>query len=177
MVSIVEKKEFLKWFLNSFQLKRRECAWLLNYLMSDDTLMEKVHFVNDAEYCPKGIVISTIDVEKIPFCYYRHKHITLDAEKAFHDIRLNSEEDVYIQLNFPNPTSYTQYLAVLEDNPYSPNKLETQLSDQLAVEMLIAHLDKKYKKEQLMKKIDQALETGDKEQFLLLSEKLKEEFN
>lgn len=175
MISIDEKKEFLKWFLNTFQLKRRECAWLLNYLISDDAIMERVHFVNEAEFCPKGMVISTIDVDKIPFCYYRQKHITLDAEKAFHDIRLNSKDDVYIQLNFPNSQHHARYIAVLEDNPYSPKKMETELSDQLFVDLLLDHLTNKFKKELLMKEIDRALELGDKETFMKLTEKLNNE--
>ncbi|MEH7479396.1 YpiB family protein, partial [Bacillus altitudinis] len=26
-VSVNEKKEFIRWFLNHYQLKRRECVW------------------------------------------------------------------------------------------------------------------------------------------------------
>lgn len=48
-VSVNEKKDFIRWFLNHYQLKRRECVWILNYLMSHDSLMEKVHFVEQAE--------------------------------------------------------------------------------------------------------------------------------
>ncbi|EOR23584.1 hypothetical protein A499_12046 [Niallia nealsonii AAU1] len=40
-VSVNEKKDFIRWFLNHYQLKRRECVWILNYLMSHDQLMEK----------------------------------------------------------------------------------------------------------------------------------------
>ena len=54
-VSVNEKKDFIRWFLNHYQLKRRECVWILNYLISHDQLMEKVHFVEQAQYCPRGI--------------------------------------------------------------------------------------------------------------------------
>ena len=47
-ISVNEKKEFVRWFLNNYQLKRRECVWILNYLMSHDQLMEKVHCVENA---------------------------------------------------------------------------------------------------------------------------------
>lgn len=40
-VSVNEKKDFIRWFLNHYQLKRRECVWILNYLMSHDQLMKK----------------------------------------------------------------------------------------------------------------------------------------
>ena len=48
-VTVNEKKVFLRWFLNHFQLKRREAVWILNFLMSNDQLMEKVHFVEEAQ--------------------------------------------------------------------------------------------------------------------------------
>ena len=99
-VPVMEKRDFLKWFLEQHQLKRRECAWLLNFLMSDDYLMERVHFVEQAEYCPKALMISSVDVDSIPFAFHKNKHVTMDAEKSFHDIRLNRKEDIYIQLNF-----------------------------------------------------------------------------
>ena len=35
--------------LNNYQLKQRECVWILNYLMSHDQLMHKVHFVEHAK--------------------------------------------------------------------------------------------------------------------------------
>ena len=56
-VSVNEKKDFVKWFLNNYQLKQRECVWILNYLMSHDHLMHTVHFVEHAKYCPRGLVM------------------------------------------------------------------------------------------------------------------------
>ena len=47
--------------------------------------------------------------------------MTTDAEKSFHDIRLNRDEDIYIQLNFHESSStLPQYVAVLEENPFMP---------------------------------------------------------
>lgn len=47
-VPIVDKKNFVRWFLKNFQLKRRECVWILNYLLSNDELLENIHFVEEA---------------------------------------------------------------------------------------------------------------------------------
>ena len=49
--------------------------------------------------------------------------MTSDAEKSFHDLRLNDKEDMYLQLNFPNIPPITEYLAVLEENPFMPEIL------------------------------------------------------
>ena len=55
---------FCKMVLNNYQLKQRECVWILNYLMSHDQLMHKVHFVEHAKYCPRGLVMSANCVKR-----------------------------------------------------------------------------------------------------------------
>jgi len=171
-ISVLEKKDFLKWFLNNYQLKRRECAWLLNYLMSDDQLMEKVHFVDDAEYCPKSLVISANDVDSIPFSFHKRQHVTMDAEKSFHDIRLNKEEELFIQLNFKDAKKNPQFVAVLEDNPFIPIDKDTEKMYCLLAEMVIDQATFHFQKKQLLEKIDKALDHGDKENFLIYTKQL-----
>ncbi|GAA3327472.1 hypothetical protein GCM10020331_067550 [Ectobacillus funiculus] len=64
-VSVNEKERFRQMvFLGNYQLKQRECVWILNYLMSHDQLMRKVHFVEHAKYCPRGLVMSTSCVKR-----------------------------------------------------------------------------------------------------------------
>lgn len=173
MITVNEKKDFLRWFLQSFQLKRRECAWLLNYLISDDSLMEKVHFVERAEFCPKAIIISTTDVEHIPFTFHKHKHVTMDAEKAFHDIRLNNEEDIYVQLHFVGSKSNILYVTVLEENPFVPESLEMSSTYGVLAEMILDQSIEAYEKSKLALEIDKALDEKDEERFNELSAKMK----
>ena len=92
--------------------------------MSHDQLMEKVHFVENAQYCPRGLVMSTHCVDEVPFRFYKQNVMTTDAEKSFHDIRLNRDEEIYIQLNFRASNKVHQYMAVLEENPYLPKNLQ-----------------------------------------------------
>ena len=79
-VPLNEKKAFIRWFLKNFQLKRREGVWILNYLLSNDDLLEHVHFVDEAHYCPRAIVMSTVDTTSIPFRFYKDNIMTSDAE-------------------------------------------------------------------------------------------------
>ncbi|MDD1371007.1 ReoY family proteolytic degradation factor, partial [Bacillus sp. MHSD17] len=133
-VSVNEKKDFVKWFLNNYQLKQRECVWILNYLMSHDQLMHKVHFVEHAKYCPRGLVMSANCVKDTPFHFFKQNVMTTDAEKSFHDIRLNRDEDIYIQLNFKSSFQNANYVAVLEENPYLPKHIEVNEKDRLLAE-------------------------------------------
>ncbi|PYZ94525.1 hypothetical protein CR194_03045 [Salipaludibacillus keqinensis] len=170
-VPVMEKRDFLKWFLESYQLKRRECAWLLNFLMSDDILMERVHFVEQAEYCPKALMISANDVEQVPFAFHKNQHVTMDAEKSFHDIRLNRNEDIYIQLNFKEKQSSPHYMAVLEENPFLPVNEEEENLQQVLAEMVLDESLRTHKMKRLEEEIDLALVNGDEMTFQDLAKK------
>lgn len=173
-ISVIEKKNFLKWFLNNYQLKRRECAWLLNYLMSDDQLMEKVHFVENIEYCPKSLIISANNVDSIPFSFQKKQHVTMDAEKSFHDIRLNKEEEIFIQLIFKDAKKNPQFLAVLEDNPFTPIDKVTEEAYSTMATLVVDQAKYQFQKKMLLEKIDVALDNGDKESFLIYTNQLAE---
>ncbi|MTH52161.1 IDEAL domain-containing protein [Bacillus mangrovi] len=171
-VSVHEKKDFIRWFLNHYQLKRRECVWILNYLMSHDALMERVHFVEQAQYCPRGIIMSTHCVEEVPFRFYKENVMTTDAEKSFHDIRLNRDEELYIQINFRSAYQSPQYAAVMETNPFMPKHLNGNEKDRLIAERVIETALQTYQKDKLLKMIDEALDRNDKAAFTSLSSQL-----
>ncbi|HWJ80445.1 MAG TPA: ReoY family proteolytic degradation factor [Niallia sp.] len=172
-VSVNEKKDFIRWFLNHYQLKRRECVWILNYLMSHDQLMEKVHFVENAEKCPRGLIMSTHCVDEVPFRFYKENVMTTDAEKSFHDIRLNRDEDIYIQLNFYASNQSHQYAAVQVDNPFMAKKIQISEKDKMIAEQFLVNSIEKFQKDRLKQLIDEALDSGDRELFQTLTEKLK----
>ncbi|MCM3477114.1 ReoY family proteolytic degradation factor [Caldibacillus thermoamylovorans] len=176
-ISVNEKKEFIRWFLNHYQLKRRECVWILNYLMSHDQLMEKVHFVEHAEFCPRGIIMSTQCVDDVPFRFYKDSILTTDAEKSFHDIRLNRDQEIYIQLNFKAVHKSHHYALVLENNPYMPEHLEISDKDRELAELFLQTSIKNFQLEQIREKIDKALDRKDKEEFIMLSEQLNRILN
>lgn len=176
-VSVNEKKDFIRWFLNHYQLKRRECVWILNYLMSHDQLMRRVHFVEQAQFCPRGLVMSTHCVEDVPFRFYKENVMTTDAEKSFHDIRLNRDEEIYIQLNFHSSHQVHQFVAVLEENPFIPSELQTNEKDQLIAEQLLANSIKQFNREKILQQIDQALDEKDEAMFMELTSQLQKYLN
>ncbi|MDC3415368.1 ReoY family proteolytic degradation factor [Aquibacillus salsiterrae] len=173
-ISIKDKKEFIRWFLSNYQLKKRESVWILNYLINHDSLLNKVHFIREARYCPRGIVISTHCSKDVPFRFYKNHIVTTDAEKSFHDIRLNREEPIYIQLSFKNSNQCAAYVAVLEDNPFLPDDFFiTKKEKKLAKDVLDISLFE-YQKSQIQKKIDQSLDKRNKEKFHYYSKQLDE---
>ena len=173
-VSVNEKKDFIRWFLNRYQLKRRESVWILNYLMSHDQLMEKVHFVEEAQFCPRGLIMSTHCTKEVPFRFYKDNIMTTDAEKSFHDIRLNRDEDIYIQINFRSSNTSHQYAAVLEENPFVKKTVYISEKDKSIAEQFLKESLRKYQENKLLKAIDEALDQYDKKSFDELSLRLKE---
>lgn len=172
-VSVVDKKAFVRWFLKNYQLKRRECVWILNYLLSNDELLKHIRFVEEAHYCPRAMVMSTVESTGVPFRFYKGNVMTADAEKSFHDLRLNEKEDMYLQLNFPNIPPSTQYLAVLEENPFMPETLLVSEKDRILAEEMLSSSLLIFQQEKLLAQIDEALDNGDEERFYELSSLLQ----
>jgi uncharacterized protein YpiB (UPF0302 family) len=98
----------------------------------------------------------------------------MDAEKSFHDIRLNRNEDIYIQLNFKDKQTVPQYMAVLEENPYLPVNKEEENLNSLLAEMVLEESLRVSRVKNLEKEIDQALLSGDETTFLNLAKKYSE---
>ncbi|MBO8170726.1 MAG: YpiB family protein [Bacillaceae bacterium] len=171
-VTLSDKKEFLRWFLRNFKCKMKDSFYLLNYLMLNETLLTRVHFTNQLEQLPKTIMISTTCVPMTSFQFVKQDHVSYDVGTAFHDIRLNPEEDVFIGLFFKNWKSSPQYASVLEENPMNDHNVSQPHIVSLLAEMTLDHILRKQKEKQLYEEIDRALENGDQSRFLQLTGEL-----
>ena len=174
MIPVAAKKDFVRWFLKRYKLKRRECVWILNYLLSHEHLLQNVHFTDEAHYCPRAMVMSTMGSESIPFRFYKGNLMTADAEKSFHDLRLHPDDKMYVQLNFPNHHLCPEYASVREENPFLPTYLQVGDNDRKIAEILLAESMASMTEEMLMRGVDEALDTNDKERFFLLSAMLND---
>ncbi|SDN61443.1 Uncharacterized protein YpiB, UPF0302 family [Tenuibacillus multivorans] len=172
-ISSIEKNAFIKWYLSNFKTEHREMVWLLEYVMKRDYLLKHVHFVFEAHLCPRSIIISTKEKEKRPFRYYKDHVVTTDVDKAFHDIRLNPEETLYIEMVYDNVRQSLHYAEVLEDNPYLPEDYYLQNEDYILLEKIMEETTYKSKVQFIKSKIDQALDIGDMDLFFKWSEELK----
>ncbi|WP_339227982.1 ReoY family proteolytic degradation factor [Oceanobacillus sp. FSL K6-2867] len=173
-VTAKDKKSFIQWFLNHYRLKKRESVWILNYLINHSDLLANVHFVRDVKYCSRGILMTSHCSDEVAFRFYKDHIVTTDAEKSFHDIRLNQDESLYIQLNFKNSNQNSYYASVLEENPFIPVDYYITNQDKDVANQLLTYSLHQYKKEKILSEIDHALQTKDRERFLLLTKKLSD---
>lgn len=172
-VSAKDKKKFLQWFLSNYQLKKRESVWILNYVINHHEILENVHFVHDAKFCLRSVIITSQCSKEVPFRFYKNHLVTTDAEKAFHDIRLNQHESLYIQLNFDKSNQNHMYAAVLEENPFVPEEYVITQQDRENADFLLENSLYEFKKKQLLQRIDQSLDEQDRDKFHQLVEELQ----
>jgi uncharacterized protein YpiB (UPF0302 family) len=171
-VSVKDKKKFIQWFLNHYQMKKREAVWILNYLINYPKLLAHVHFVQNTKHCRRSITISTSCSKEPAFRFHKNKLITTDADKAFHDIRINRDTDIFIQLNFKDAYQSVEYRKVLIENPYMTDDDFITAEDRHTAKALLDHSLFEYKRNKLKKEIDLALDQLDQKKFLQLSEEL-----
>lgn len=168
-----EKKAFIYWFLNHYELKSRESNWILTYLASHHKLLRNLHFVRHAKACPRSIIISSKCSNGVAFRFHRNKLITSDSEKAFHDIRLNDDEALYVQLNFHQWMQNPQYALVLEENPFLSDDDFITAEDKQEAERIINYTLQAQIRKNVIEQIDGALDERDYDTFIRLSEELK----
>jgi uncharacterized protein YpiB (UPF0302 family) len=175
VIKIAEKKQFIKWFLEKYELQNREAEWLLQYLCSNDQILEHVHFIDNFRNLPKTILMSTKCVQMTPFKFYKNKRVTSDVEKAFLDIHNNPTEDVYIGLFFKDRSISPEYAAVLETNPMDDSKESADALISLQAELFLDYVVRQWKLSKKYEQIDEALDKRDKRRFLELTNELREE--
>ncbi|WP_067725485.1 ReoY family proteolytic degradation factor [Oceanobacillus damuensis] len=173
-VTAKDKKSFIQWFLNHYRLKKRESVWILNYLVNHNELLANVHFVRDVKYCPRGIMMTSHCSEEVPFRFYKNHLVTTDAEKSFHEIRLNQNEPLYLQLNFKKSNQHSYYASVLEENPFIPVDYYITNHDKDLANQILSHSLYEYKKNSLLTEIDRALDDMNLEEFQRLTDRLNE---
>lgn len=151
------KKRFIKQLIDEYKFDVHEVEMIFTYLLTDDTLLAQTHFVNDITLCPRAISLSLLS--KQSFCFVKGSIITNNSMQAYHDLRLNNDEQLFIKIE--QIKRYDElYYAVLENNPF------------LTQYEFNRHLIKR-KKRILQQQIDEALDVKDKEAFTYLTNELK----
>lgn len=171
-VSAKDKKSFIHWFLNHYQLKKRESVWILNYILNHDRLLDNVHFVREAKFCPRGVIMTAYCSNQVSFRFYKKQLVTTDAEKAFHDIRMNQGEPLYIQLNFSKSYQNSFFAAVLVENPFISDDYFITEKDQETAKQLWDKIIYEQQSKSLQEQIDQALDKRDRPMFIDLTRRL-----
>ena len=166
-VSIQAKKHFLQWFISHYQIETEEINWFIENLIEDERALFYLNFVQNIKQCPKGIIISILQTEKLFFQFFKGAVQTNDVYTVYHELHLYQDEPMYIQINFPQKDTNILYQAVLEEDAFQTEQ------DQFNAEKILTYLLSQGKKEYVKREIDNALDQRDLKKFNRFSKKLK----
>lgn len=173
MIDAGEKREFLVWLINNVSFQRREVIWILNYLINHEAILRNVHIVEQALETKRGLVFRDISQREEAMMFSIEGHQFSNSDQIFHEIRLHWQQPLYLECVFPDSWQNAQYLSVLEDNPELSWNDTVSEEIVLEVENYLKYQEQEAQADLLKRQIDMALEDGDKEAFLSLSD----EFN
>lgn len=171
-INVQEKKKFLNWLVSTVSFSRREVSWVLNYLANHEAILTNVHIVEGVMQTDRGLSVRSTEIGGEPFVLTIQNQTFYDIDQIFHEIRMNWKQPLYLECIFPNPWEKPLYLAVLEDNPF---ERWNDHVDEEVQKNVTEYLDKEamqLKIEKLYRQIDLALENGDRDAFLELSDEV-----
>lgn len=173
-VDVQTKKNFLNWLVATVQFPRREIYWMINYLVSHDSVLENLHIIEHADKTPRGLRLSANKAHKEALTLFIENHEFINSEQIFHEIRMNWKKELFIEFDFEGKWHSEKYLRVLEDNPYNSWNDTIHPEIVASIENFLYQKEKELEIEVLYQKIDYALETKNRADFEVLTEKLAE---
>lgn len=170
MKTMTTKKEFLHWFLKNHKTKTKEGAWILNYILSNSRILERVQFVEYAKGTECGLRVASADSTSIPFTFFKGEINSTKPEEAFKEIK-TSVGPIFIEIHFENRLTNPLFISALEDVGVIANEDKLSLSerDLSEIDKMLAHSIKEGCINRIQRQIDHALATGDRVSFLALS--------
>lgn len=167
---VERKRNFLKRFVAHHTLRKREAKWIIDYWLRHPEKLGNVHFVTNASVSPRSLVMTAYGFDGEPFRYRRGDLVTINPEKAYHDIRLH-EGPIYVELNFQGMMIDETWVDIVEQNPFEPVvevKDEVSSSAQTVIQASVAQ----FEEERLLIEIDKALDRRDENLFRNLTTQL-----
>lgn len=171
-IPTLDKRRFLNWLVSHEFFAKREIPWILNYLANHEPILKHVHFVEKARRTPRGITICSRHFYGEPIALFIEGEMFKDSDQIFHEIRLNWQDPLYLEIQFDNAWNNELYLGVLEDNPYyrwndnMDDKTLARIKHYFREENIQAEIAALYQQ------IDLALESDDQATFMELSQKV-----
>jgi uncharacterized protein YpiB (UPF0302 family) len=146
------KKDFFNYVLYHYEFEDRAAVWILNFIKSHPVISQNITF--NQKQTKRKLRIAESRTKRPTLVFEKEGVITTDGEVIFHELNLNQDTLIYIELSFLNYDE--RYEKVKEDECLEYEQL-------LQVEI-----------EQLETAIDAALKAKDKPLFMELTKELQQ---
>lgn len=171
-IPIEYKKDFLKWLLTKLNRRQLFLAFLIEYLINHEQLLENIYFVRSFKKYSRCLKVYIDRTGYVRIQFFKGHIMTRDLDKLFHDIRLHINEPLFIHMKFNQFIKPHQYFDVLEDHPFDPDVQEKRKKDAENAQNILDEMIHNFTIEQIKKEIDLALEEKNREKFDQLVRKL-----
>ena len=173
-VSTIEKRNFLKWFLQNNRLKQTDAKNLINFLMNTHHILEKVTFTEKLSLNTRTIVISSLNSDEPGFEFYYNKRKTSDVATAIWELTSNPGK-VHIILNFYGKLLNHRYTMLIESQIIENIKTyENYQRISKEVDELLETVIIEKKIDEIRHQIDHALDKKNEELFHSLVKQLND---
>ncbi len=162
------KKDYIRWFLKTQRLKREEARELLRFLLRTEELVARVDFVEDVTPYRDALLISAQGTGTYPFLFRTNGQVVQDVQQAMDLLRKSPPSRLKVWLSFGK----TADKDVVENDDRSirllahAQQLLGQWADEMEAREKVAG--------EIMGRIDDALESGDREEFIALCAEYRE---
>jgi uncharacterized protein YpiB (UPF0302 family) len=161
------KKEYIQWFLHRHHLKSPETAAILQYILENDYLLDRVTIVEDIRYLPDAVLISATDTETVSYllrlggAYFEYVQDFLAHLKAF------PPDELFVRLSFNKDIVCF----------HCKERQGAHISDPITggeIWEIVARLEEDFSArekqvKEILRLIDGALDAGNREEFIRLT--------
>lgn len=173
--SVYQKKRYVRWFLDTYELKNPRTAKILNFIANDDELLQKIYFVEDVRRLPNALIVSATDASTVSFLCRINDVYYEDIDELIKVLEVEPPEELFVRLSFNREFLCFMCETVLDLKPEVGNKMfYYQVIRNLEDEINRRFYEKGKSKEVLITQIDEALLSGDRDLFQRLSAEYKE---
>ncbi len=173
-VSLESKQQYIRWFMSTFALKRRDSRVILSFLLESEDVLTKVTFVENLSYVDSALLVSAKGSSTYPFMFrYRGEFIYSTLLTLQRLIDLDDADTIYIWLAYDPVSTSPDVQDVVQENPVVAWRTRAQRVARLLIRTVEDEMTELLqRKVELERLIDLALEQGDRSAFFRHTDEL-----
>ncbi|TCL62030.1 uncharacterized protein YpiB (UPF0302 family) [Hydrogenispora ethanolica] len=169
------KKNFLHWFIETYPFPSPDAKEFLLQLAAAEALLPRLHIVMDGS-CLRPLLVVSTDGSGMPplLLISATDQSSSEYQAILEQLAATDPSAIYLTLYFPDRSTSETFQAVVEECPTAcDSAYADQIMFQFELSLLNAGIRREIAKQNLLQKIDEALDEKDKDKFLHWVQKLK----
>ena len=173
-IGLNEKRKVLKDYLRIYEVANQDILDCSGFLLSCDHILEKAVFITDSRYLDTEPVLTmSVNKTEMPYVFSYRGFTSTRTHEVLPMLAMVHDPVIYIRLKFIT-SEPAWYIQISTDNPYLTNlqSINAAVSGILTEYEKTLELNGIYREAQYLL-IDGALEAGDRDGFMALTDQLR----